>query len=96
MIIDPLSTRAVVSAPLIDTDVSFVDPTNLWNKFSRKGFCWRSSPVCPSTETPISFPTSLLFRRQIVYLVSLAVVFLDLVSACFCYILHKRGEVLFY
>ena len=46
-------------------------PTSLSNKLNLVGLCWRLSPVCPSTETPSSFPTSsgcYLYSEEVVVL----------------------------
>ena len=63
--------------PLIETGEIFEQPTSLLEKSGFFGLCWRFSPVCPLTETPISFPTVFLVVISELYSVSLFSVVVD-------------------
>ena len=56
---EPLSISAYVSAPFMVMLDSLEWPISLSKKLCLIGLGWRLSPVCPSTETPSSFPNSI-------------------------------------
>ena len=56
---EPLSINAYVSVPLIVMLDSLEWPISLSKKLCLTGLGWRLSPVCPSTETPSSFPNGI-------------------------------------
>ena len=56
---EPLSISAYVSAPFMVMLDSLEWPISLSKKLCLIGLGWRLSPVCPSTETPSSFPNGI-------------------------------------